>query len=59
MKKMFLLTVIPLCFLHIAFSQDGKIIEQTEYNYTDSVIGVVESIIPGIRADVEKPGSIA
>jgi len=54
MKKMFLLTVIPLCFLHIAFSQDGKLIEQTEYNYTDSVIGVVESIIPGIRADVEK-----
>jgi dipeptidyl aminopeptidase/acylaminoacyl peptidase len=54
MKKIILLTVITLCFLHVAYSQDGKIIEQTEYNYPDSVIVQVESIIPGVRADVEK-----
>jgi dipeptidyl aminopeptidase/acylaminoacyl peptidase len=51
MKK--ILNLVPLFVVLQCFSQDGKIIEQTEYTNADSIITSAEKAIPGIRMAAE------
>jgi dipeptidyl aminopeptidase/acylaminoacyl peptidase len=47
----FLLLLMASC---ATFSQDGKIVDQSEYTYTDSLLTAIEKMIPGTRSAVAK-----
>lgn len=50
----YLLSSFLLVFVSFAHAQDGKIVEQTEYTYHDTLLTSIERTIPGTKAAVEK-----
>ena len=53
MKKLMVL-IIYFLLLATAFAQNGKIVDQKEYNYPDSTISSVQTVFPDIRLVTEK-----
>ena len=49
MKQLIIILIFSVFICHTSYSQNGKMIEQTNYTIADTTIGKIEKTIPGVR----------